>query len=276
MTESSRDMSRRGFMKRSAAVAGGAALDRAATARATEGGGTGGSSSASGARATPGFPYVIDDRGPKGIALSSWLDKERLGLVLNDFQNFCILEKYGFTNDYNQPRYANIVLPNTLRLVDRFRDLGRPIVYTILATRHEQFLDLPGACRKVLARDLKMSDGTRYHLRFDDEGSRPPDELTPKPEDIVIIKTSSGAFNSSDIDNVLRNNGISSLVFTGGISELCLSSTVRGAYDCGYLCTVAEDATITGSAEHQHWAMAFLGGSYAWVTSTGEILKHLS
>ena len=86
---------------------------------------------------TPGFDYLLDEDGPHGIAVSSWLDRGRLALVLNDFQNFCILEKYGFTNDYNRARYADIVLPNTLRLLGRLRELGLPVVYTLLATRHE-------------------------------------------------------------------------------------------------------------------------------------------
>jgi ureidoacrylate peracid hydrolase len=121
-----------------------------------------------------------------------------------------------------------------------------------------------------------MQDGTPYHLRADSHDSNPPAELTPHPEDIYVIKSSSGAFNSSDLDNILRNLGVSSLVFTGGISELCLSSTVRAAYDCGYLCTVAEDATITGSPERQEWAMRFLESAYAWVTRTDEILEKLA
>lgn len=41
-------------------------------------------------RVTPGFPYLLDEEGPKGIAVSSWLDRARLALVLNDFQKFCI------------------------------------------------------------------------------------------------------------------------------------------------------------------------------------------
>ena len=225
---------------------------------------------------TPGFPYRIDNKGPKGIAFESWLDKARLGLVLNDFQKFCILEEYGFTNAYSRPRYKDVVLPNTQKLLARFRELGLPVIYTVLATRHEHFQDLPGICRKVLAHDLKMMDGTPYHLRVDKEGAQIDDALAPRPEDIVIVKTSSGAFGSSDMDNILRNAGISSLVFTGGISELCLSSTVRGAYDRGYLCTIAEDATITGNADRQKWAMKFLDSAYGWVTTTSDILQRMS
>lgn len=269
MKQEAGNMTRRGFVGTAAVAAGTAAF-------------AGGVSQSKGGeappapRTTPGFPYLLDDKGPKGVAVSSWLDKPRLALVLNDFQNFCIDPAYGFTNEYTRKRYPEVVLPNTLKLIRRFREMGRQIVYTLLATRHEQCLDLPGLCRKVLARGLRKLDGTPYHLHIDEHGTQPPDELNPEPQDIVIVKTSSGAFNSSDIDNVLRGNGITCLVFTGGVSELCLHSTVRGAYDRGYLCTVAQDATITGSADKQHWAMKFLDSDYAWVTDTDEILKHLA
>ena len=265
-----RHLSRRKLLKAGAIAAGGTGLRTGPAARAADPKG------ARRAPNTPGFPYLLDERGPKGIAVGSWLDRSRLGLVLNDFQKFCILEKYGFTNAYSRSRYRDVVLPNAQRLLVRFRELGLPIIYTVLATRHQDFQDLPGICRKVLAHDLKMKDGTPYHLRVDDEGAAVDDALKPRPEDIVIVKTSSGAFGSSDIDNVLRNVGVSSLVFTGGISELCLSSTVRGAYDRGYLCTVAEDATITGGPDRQTWAMRFLDSAYAWVTTSAEILRRLA
>ncbi len=257
------------FLKVSAAAAGAVALKPGRPVAAA------GMRDSVGSRNTPGFPFLLDEKGPKGIAVTSWLDRSRLGLVLNDFQKFCILDKYGFTNDYSRSRYSQVVLPNTQRLLARFRQMRLPVIYTTLASRHPNFLDLPGIPRKVLARDLKMADGTPYHLWVGDEGAEVDDALKPQPGDIVIVNTSSGAFGSSDIDSVLRNAGISSLVFTGGISELCLTSTVRGAYDRGYLCTVAEDATITGNADRQKWSMQFLDEAYAWVTATGEVLKHL-
>jgi nicotinamidase-related amidase len=266
MNEPSDSISRRGFVRTTAvaALAGaGTSISHANVPNPPQ-------------QTTPGFPYLLDDNGIKGVAISSWLDKARVGLILNDFQNFCIDPAYGFTNEYTRKRYPEIVLPNTLKLIKRFHEMNQPIIYTLLATRHKQCLDLPGLCRRVLARRLKKLDGTPYHLHIDEHSVQPPDELKPDTEDIVIVKTSSGAFNSSDIDNVLRSNGLTCLVFTGGISELCLHSTVRGAYDRGYLCTVAEDATITGDAEKQYWAMKFLDSDYAWVTKTDEILKRLA
>jgi ureidoacrylate peracid hydrolase len=226
-------------------------------------------------KTSPGFSFLLDPKGPHGIAVESWLDRPTIALVLNDFQKFCTLEKFGFTNAYNTARYRDVVLPNTIRLLERFRRMGRPVVYTVLATQDPAFRDLPGVPRKVLARDLKRTDGTPYHLRDGSEDAAVPDELAPAAGDVVIVKASSGAFGSSDIDAQLRRRGIASLVFTGGISELCLQSTVRGAYDRGYLCTVAEDATITANPDRQKWAMEFLAEAYAWVTRTEEILQRL-
>jgi len=42
---------------------------------------------------------------------------------------------------------------------------------------------------------------------------------------------------------------ISRIIFTGGLTDACVSSTVRQAWDRGYLCTVAEDACIASNKD---------------------------
>jgi biuret amidohydrolase len=226
------------------------------------------------------FPYKLDKNGPRGISIESWLDKERLGLVLNDFQNFCTVPRYGEVwnkndNGYFFKRYREIVLPNTLSLLQKFRTLGIRIIYTKLVSAHRDLSDIPGIARKALALDLKDTEGNPYHLYDYEFAGQISEELKPEESDIVISKTSSGVFNSSDIDNILRNNDISSLVFTGGITDACLSSSVRGAYDRGYLCTVVEDACISDIEKDHRYAIRLLDKHYAWVTDTETVLKYL-
>ena len=79
------------------------------------------------------------------------------------------------------------------------------------------------------------------------------EDLKPEAGDIVITKSSMSAFSSSDIDEILQNNGISCLVFSGGYTDACVDSTVRAAIDRGYLCTIAEDACIS-NIEEDHTA----------------------
>jgi nicotinamidase-related amidase len=226
------------------------------------------------------FPYKLDKDGPRGISVESWLDKEKLGLVLNDFQNFCTVPLYGEVwnkndNGYFFKRYREVVLPNTLKLLKRSRELGIRIIYTRLVSFQKDLSDIPGIARKALALDLKDTENKPYHLYDFEFDGQISDEVKPEEPDIIISKTSSGVFNSSDIDNILRNNGISALIFTGGITDACLSSSVRGAYDRGYLCTVAEDACISDIETDHKYAIRLLSKHYAWVTDTDTILNYL-
>jgi len=223
------------------------------------------------------FPYKLDPDGPRGISIDSWLDEKKLGLVLVDIQNFCTVERYAEVwnkndNGYFLKRYKETVLPNILKLLNRFRELRLKIIYTRIGSFNKNFLDIPGIPRKVLSLDLKDINGKLYQLQASDFESQISKEVAPKEGDIVIVKTSSGVFGSSDIDNILKSNGISSLVITGGITDACVSSTVRGAYDRGYLCTVIEDACI-GDIEKDHlYAIRLLDKHYAWVTDTNTVL----
>ena len=51
-------------------------------------------------------------------------------------------------------------------------------------------------------------------------------EVQPEAEDLVVTKRRFGGFESTDLDLVLRSNRIKTLVFTGGITQVCVESTV--------------------------------------------------
>lgn len=227
------------------------------------------------------YDFRTDAQGPRGIAISSWLERERLALLVIDVQNYITLPEYsgvwtaGGGDAYYYPRLAGTVLPNLERLIRAFRTLDRPVVYTRIAALNSNLLDVPGLSRKVLAEETRDVRGRPYRLHMDDRASRVDERIAPAERDIVICKTASGAFCSADTDSILRNNGISRLVFAGGLTDACVSSSVREAFDRGYLCTVAEDACIAASEEDHEAALRSLRKYYAWVAKTGEILEFL-
>ena len=116
----------------------------------------------------------------------------------------------------------------------------------------------------------------KYSMYYTEFPSLIDDKVKPLPNDIEIIKSASGAFSSSNIDLILRSNNISRLVVVGGLTDACVASTVRGAYDRGYLCTIVDDACITATQEDHDAAMRGLDKYYGWVTKTEEVLKHLN
>jgi nicotinamidase-related amidase len=71
------------------------------------------------------------------------------------------------------------------------------------------------------------------------------EDIKPMPGELVINKTSYGAFNSTSIDQTLRNMGIDFLVITGVATHACVETTARDAADRGYRCVMVDDATAT-------------------------------
>ena len=65
-------------------------------------------------------------------------------------------------------------------------------------------------------------------------------EITPSSErlrehkEFVLIKYSSGAFATSGLDNVLRENGVATVFFVGTDTAGCVNLTMAGAYDKSY------------------------------------------
>jgi ureidoacrylate peracid hydrolase len=81
------------------------------------------------------------------------------------------------------------------------------------------------------------------------------DAIAPAADEIVLPKTSSSVFISTNIDYVLRNLGVRSLIVAGVLTDQCIDSTVRDACDLGYLVTVPTDACATLSQERHDWSL---------------------
>jgi nicotinamidase-related amidase len=73
--------------------------------------------------------------------------------------------------------------------------------------------------------------------------------LAPQPGDIVITKRRVGAFSGSDLEVVLRSNGIDTLVLSGIATSGVVLSTVRQAADMDYRLVVLSDACADADDE---------------------------
>ena len=60
------------------------------------------------------------------------------------------------------------------------------------------------------------------------------DSLKPKPDAIRIHKTYGNSFNKTDVDKILKEAGVDTVVMTGFCAEFCVLSTYRGAKDLDY------------------------------------------
>ena len=68
-------------------------------------------------------------------------------------------------------------------------------------------------------------------------------QLAPEPGDVVIYKHRFSGFYETELDTVLRARGISTLVFTGCTTSVCVESTIKDAMFRDYHCLLLEDCT---------------------------------
>ena len=102
------------------------------------------------------------------------------------------------------------------------------------------------------------------------------DELKPRNGELVIDKNSASAFNSTNIDQLLRNIGIDSLVITGVATNACVETTARDGADRGYKCILVEDACTTIQGQDVHdMTMHNFATSFGKVMPTSEVLESL-
>jgi len=103
-------------------------------------------------------------------------------------------------------------------------------------------------------------------------------ELVPLPGEPVIDKPGKGAFYATDLELILRDRGIKTLIVCGVTTEVCVHTSVREANDRGYECVVLADCVGSYFPEFQKAALAMIkaqGGIFGWVSDSRRALAAL-
>jgi ureidoacrylate peracid hydrolase len=199
------------------------------------------------------------------------IDPAQAALLIVDVQNYCAHPDSGPARklDPQQRNYLvgglrEIVLPNLQRLQTACRRAQIEIVY---ATVENMTRD--GRDRSL---DYKISGIDVLRGSWD---ARVLDEIAPAEDEMIFRKTSSSVFVSTNIDYVLRNLGVRSLIVAGMMTDQCVESAVRDACDLGYLVTLVTDACVTDSAERHEQSLIGIRG-YCRQRCADELLAEIT
>ena len=103
-------------------------------------------------------------------------------------------------------------------------------------------------------------------------------ELAPNQDEPVIDKPGKGAFYETDLDLILTNGLVRTLIVCGVTTEVCVHTTVREANDRGYECIVLEDCVGSYFPEFQRIGIEMIkaqGGIFGWVSDSKKFLNTL-
>jgi ureidoacrylate peracid hydrolase len=156
------------------------------------------------------------------------------------------------------------VLPNQAKLLSACRRAGIEVIYTVIEN-----LTADGRDRSL---DYKISGINVAKGSWD---AQIPEMVAPLAHEIVLSKTSSSVFISTNIDYLLRNLGVRFLIMVGVLTDQCVDSAVRDACDLGYLVTVVTDACATHTPERHASSLANNRG-YCRQVTTLELMAEIA
>lgn len=156
-----------------------------------------------------------------------------------------------------------IVIPNLQRLIAAARESGIEVVYTVMENATAD-----GRDRSL---DYKLSG---FFIAKGSWDARVIDAVAPGNDNLVIPKTSSSLFNSTNFEYLMRNIGIDTIVATGFLTDQCVDHTVRDGADRGFHMVCVSDACATDTRERHAAALnAFKG--YCRMETTDSLLAAL-
>jgi len=101
------------------------------------------------------------------------------------------------------------------------------------------------------------------------------DQVKPLPGELVVNKTNGGAFTGTNLDFILRNMDIQSLILVGFLTDECVAATAYQASDIGYDVLLVRDATATHRNEAHEALVWSLEDMCLKVYTTEEVLNKL-
>ncbi len=176
------------------------------------------------------------------------------GLIIIDVQN-----------DYFQGGKMELVgmeaaADNCQSLLTRFRDDQAPIFHI---------------------QHLSVRAGSSFFVP-DTNGCEINERVKPGGDEPVVVKNFPSSFRGTELQVLLENAGVEQLVICGAMSQMCVDTTVRAAFDLGFNCHVISDACATRDLEFegrrvpasavQDAFMASLNGLFAVVSNTETFL----
>lgn len=213
------------------------------------------------------------------------LDPGRTALIIVDVQRFFtrpdsefaqVFQKLapGVTDGYFQ-RVSSSVLPKIKRLQDCFRSLSLPVIFCVFGSFTQDGQDLPCWLKDFDKLGLQLL-GRRPNPVVNSASWQVEDAVAPIPGELIINKTSSGALSSTNLDQTLRNMGITSLAVCGLTTAVCVGLTARQTADRGFRVVMVSDACTELSEEMHEAALLSFSHVFGQVRSTQEVTHFLA
>jgi ureidoacrylate peracid hydrolase len=208
---------------------------------------------------------------PPLASLAAKVDPRHAALVVIDMQNdFCADE--GFIARAGRDVSAAQAMAKRLpALIGAARDVGVRIVFvrSLYSTASNNFLS-----DVWLEQAARRQGGGYTRAPVCGEGSAGADfygGVRPAPGDIVVTKHRYNAFHGTDLDLILRSNGVRTVVISGVTTNVCVESTGRDGFMRDYYTVLVGDGTAAYTSEEHQTALKTFDRYFGEVASIDDL-----
>ena len=209
------------------------------------------------------------------------IDLAHAALLVIDMQNdFCSPGGWADVAGLDISRTAGVISP-----INQVLLAAREMSLFIIHTREGHRPDLSD-CSESKQRKMRQT-GFEYGQpgpkgRFYIHGTwnnEIVDDLKPLPGETVIDKPGKGAFYATDLELILRNRSISTLIVCGVTTHVCVSSTLREAADRGFDAVLLRDC-CQSYEEHLHQGalevLRMPAALFGWLAYSADLISLLT
>lgn len=160
-------------------------------------------------------------------------------------------------------RMRGTVIPNTAALADWAREQGIEVIFARIACLTEDGRDRSLSQKKPGFNYLLLPKGR------DDSQIVP--ELTPRGDEITILKTTDSALTGTNLRLILHNIGIQDVIVAGIFTDQCVSSTVRSLADESFGVLVVEDCCAAATDSLHRHELEIINMIYCHVVQSSDV-----
>jgi nicotinamidase-related amidase len=165
------------------------------------------------------------------------------------------------------------ILANLKTLSARAREAGVRVFYSV-QTGFDLMKEEAPVWVRVRMKRAKASDPKQLLQEKEDPHDREiVEELKPEPKDIVFQKRRPDGFVGTDLDLMLRSNGVRTIVIGGVATEGGIEGTARSARNLGYDIVILKDCVGSRNRELHELALKLMEQTHFDISTAGEIAE---
>jgi len=200
-------------------------------------------------------------------SLEEKVDPRHAALLVVDVQNdFCHNDGISGRRSFTNLSHRQKMVPRLIKFISQARRAEVPIIFirmandpwTMSEVQHEQLL------RRGLSLDSAPAQEGTWGADFY--------RVKPQPEDYIVTKHRYSAFIDTDLDLILRSQGIKTVIMTGVATNVCVESTARDASMKDYYVVFVEDCAASFTLRDHNATLRTVGTLFGTVVNYREVI----